>query len=74
MRASSARSLVFPKGTGRLDRVQRLEAWDSLTHLKIVSRIGAFSIELEVDDIISIENFGKAKDIVGVHNRMKVPM
>ncbi|NLT38657.1 MAG: acyl carrier protein [Methanomassiliicoccus sp.] len=43
-----------------------LEAWDSLTHLKIVSRIEeAFSIELEVDDIIGMENFGKAKAIVG---------
>lgn len=43
-----------------------LEAWDSLTHLKIVSSIEeAFSIELEVDDIIGMENFGKAKEIVG---------
>lgn len=43
-----------------------LEAWDSLTHLKIVSSIEeTFSIELEVDDIIGMENFGKAKEIVG---------
>jgi acyl carrier protein len=42
-----------------------LEAWDSLTHLKIVARIeDAFSIEMEVDDIIAMENFGKAREIV----------
>lgn len=42
-----------------------LEAWDSLTHLKIVSRIEeAFGIEMEVDDIIAMENFAKAKEIV----------
>lgn len=42
-----------------------LQAWDSLTHLKIISRIEeAFSIEMEVDDIIAMENFGKAKEIV----------
>ena len=42
-----------------------LEAWDSLTHLKIVARIEeAFSIEMEVDDIIAMENFGKAREIV----------
>ncbi|MBI0582829.1 MAG: acyl carrier protein [Methanomassiliicoccus sp.] len=42
-----------------------LEAWDSLTHLKIVARIEeAFTVEMEVDDIIAMENFGKAKEIV----------
>lgn len=42
-----------------------LEAWDSLTHLKIVSRIEeAFGIEMEVDDIIAMENFSKAKEII----------
>jgi acyl carrier protein len=42
-----------------------LEAWDSLTHLKIVSRIEeAFGIEMEVDDIIAMENFAKAKAII----------
>jgi acyl carrier protein len=42
-----------------------LEAWDSLTHLKIVARIEeAFSIEMEVDDIIAMENFGKAREII----------
>ena len=39
-----------------------LQAWDSLTHLKIISHIEeAFSIEIDVDDIIAMENFGKAK-------------
>jgi acyl carrier protein len=42
-----------------------LEAWDSLTHLKIVARIEeAFSVEMDVDDIIAMENFGKAREIV----------
>lgn len=42
-----------------------LEAWDSLTHLKIVSRTEeAFGIEMEVDDIIAMESFAKAKEIV----------
>jgi acyl carrier protein len=42
-----------------------LEAWDSLTHLKIVSRIeDAFDIEMEVDDIIAMENFARAKEII----------
>jgi len=41
----------------------QLESWDSLTHLKIVSRIeDAFSIEMEVDDIIGMETFAKAKE------------
>lgn len=42
-----------------------IEAWDSLRHLQIISRLEeAFGIEIEVDDIIAMENFGKAKAIL----------
>ncbi len=41
------------------------EQWDSLKHLQLVSRIEkVFNIEIEMDDIIAMENYGKAKEII----------
>ena len=43
-----------------------LEAWDSLKHLELVGAFeDRFGIELDTDDIIAMENFGKIKAILG---------
>ena len=42
-----------------------LEAWDSLKHLEIVSELeDEFNIDIEMDDVIAMETFGKIKEIV----------
>lgn len=39
--------------------------WDSLKHLQIVAKIEmVFGIEIEMDDIIAMENYGKVKEIL----------
>ena len=39
--------------------------WDSLEHLELVSKLeGAFDIDIDMDDVIAMENVGKAKEIV----------
>lgn len=41
------------------------ELWDSLIHLQLVSELeDEFNIELDMDDIIAMETFGKIIDIV----------
>lgn len=41
------------------------EAWDSLKHLQLVSRLEEeFGIELPVDDVIDMSTFQKVKEIV----------
>lgn len=41
------------------------ELWDSLKHLEIISRLEEeFNIEIEMDDIIAMETFGKIREIV----------
>jgi acyl carrier protein len=42
-----------------------IEAWDSLKHLELVARLEeTFKFEMDMDDIIAMENFGKIKDIL----------
>jgi acyl carrier protein len=42
-----------------------LEAWDSFRHLQLVAELEeTFNIELGMDDIIAMENFGKVKQIL----------
>lgn len=39
--------------------------WDSLKHLEITSKLeDEFNISFDMDDIIAMENFKKAKEIV----------
>ncbi len=39
--------------------------WDSLKHLELVSKLEEeFGIELQMDDIIAMETFGKIKEII----------
>lgn len=39
--------------------------WDSLKHLQMVALFeDTFSIEIEMDDIIAMENYGKVKEIL----------
>lgn len=39
-------------------------AWDSLKHLKLISKIEiAFDIEFDMDDIIAMENFGLVREL-----------
>lgn len=41
------------------------EPWDSLKHLEIISKLEEeFGIEIEMNDIIAMETFKKAKEIV----------
>lgn len=41
------------------------EPWDSLKHLEIVAKLEEnFGIEIEMDDIIAMETFGKIREIV----------
>jgi acyl carrier protein len=43
-----------------------IESWDSLKHLELVGALEErFRIELDTDDIIAMENFGKVKTILG---------
>lgn len=43
-----------------------LKGWDSLKHLEIVGQIEKkFKISMEMDDIIAMDNFKHAKEIVG---------
>lgn len=39
--------------------------WDSLKHLQLVAMLEeTFDIEIEMDDIIAMEDYGKVKDIL----------
>lgn len=39
--------------------------WDSLKHLQLVAMFEeTFEIEIEMDDIIAMEDYGKVKDIL----------
>lgn len=39
--------------------------WDSLKHLELIGRLeNEFSISFELDDVIAMENFKKAKELV----------
>ena len=39
--------------------------WDSLKHLQMVAMFEeTFDIEIEMDDIIAMENYGKVKEIL----------
>jgi len=39
--------------------------WDSLKHLQLVAVLEeTFGIELDMDDIIAMENYGKVKEIL----------
>lgn len=39
--------------------------WDSLKHLQLVAMFEeTFDIEIEMDDIIAMEDYGKVKDIL----------
>ena len=41
------------------------ESWDSLKHLQIISELeDEFHIDLEMDDVIGMDNFKKAIDII----------
>ena len=41
------------------------ESWDSLVHLELINELeDAFDIELEMDDIIAMETFGKINEIL----------
>jgi acyl carrier protein len=41
------------------------EQWDSLKHLQMVAMFEEnFDIEIEMDDIIAMETFGKVKEIL----------
>lgn len=41
------------------------EPWDSLKHLEIVAKLEEnFGIEIEMDDIVAMETFGKIREIV----------
>lgn len=42
-----------------------LEVWDSLKHLEFVGKVeDEFSIDIEMDDVIAMENFRLIKKIV----------
>lgn len=39
--------------------------WDSLKHLQLIAMFEeTFGIEIEMDDIIAMENYGKVKEIL----------
>lgn len=39
--------------------------WDSLKHLQLVAMLEeTFDIEIDMDDIIAMENYGKVKEIL----------
>lgn len=39
-------------------------AWDSLKHLKLISRLEiALDIEFDMDDVIAMENFGLVREL-----------
>jgi len=41
------------------------EQWDSLKHLQMVAMLEeSFDIEIEMDDIIAMETYGKVKEIL----------
>ena len=43
--------------------------WDSLGHMSIVAKIeGTFNIMLDIDDILDMNNFGKAKEILNKYD------
>ena len=45
--------------------VDEESAWDSVTHLKMLSEIErVFKIKLSIDEMIELENVGKIKEIV----------
>ena len=42
-----------------------IEAWDSLKHLELVAKFEeTYKFEMDMDDIIAMENFGKVRDII----------
>jgi acyl carrier protein len=43
--------------------------WDSLGHMSIVAKIeDTFNIMLDIDDILDMNNFGKAKEILNKYD------
>jgi acyl carrier protein len=46
------------------------EQWDSLKHLQMVAMFEErFDIEIEMDDIIAMETFGKVKEILNKYSK-----
>lgn len=45
---------------------QELESWDSLTHMNFVVAVEQeFNLELTADEIIEMQSYSKAKEILG---------
>lgn len=39
--------------------------WDSLMHLELINKLeNEFNISIDIDDVLAMENFKKAKEIV----------
>ena len=46
------------------------EQWDSLKHLQMVAMFEeSFDIEIEMDDIIAMETYGKVKEILNKYSK-----
>ncbi len=48
---------------------QGISGWDSVGHMQLMAALEeAFSIELDVDDIIDFSSFGKGTEILAKYN------
>jgi acyl carrier protein len=48
---------------------QGIKEWDSVGHMQLMAALEeAFSIELDVDDIIDFSSFGKGTEILAKYN------
>jgi acyl carrier protein len=46
-------------------RYQSIEAWDSVGHMELISRLEeSFDLNLEMDDVIDFSSFEKGKQIL----------
>lgn len=49
------------------------DKWDSLRHLQIIAKLEeTFDIDIDMDDVIGMENFKKAKKIVKKYLKTKI--
>jgi acyl carrier protein len=65
-----ASALCVPESAEVLEAAEfrRIAQWDSLAHMRLVAGIEtAFDIMLDTEDVIGMNSFRKAVDIVGKH-------
>lgn len=59
---------VNPKKVTDADSAETIRKWNSMTHMKLVSRIeSTFGVRFEVTDVVRVKTIGDLKGLLGKH-------